>query len=351
MPTAQELLLIVRTLAIGLAGAAVFQHFNMPAAFMSGALVAVAGSAVAGVKVSMPNGVRNIAFYCAGLFFGTTVDQDTVSTLASWPFSLAALGLSLALIMTLIPKYLERVHGYDRETSILSSVPGALSFVLAMAFERDADIKRIAIVQTSRLAILIVLLPVGFSFISEIKPLGANAEDAMPWSQAAVLYAIAALGIPLASFLKIPAPAFSGPFFLVGALFGAGIFEGALPSFMLWPALAGLGTAIGTRFAGIDLKMLREGALAGFGSTAIGLSIAAGLAFPVAYALDLSFLQLWLAFAPGGIDALTVVAFSLGADPAFVAGHQMLRFISLSLCLPFAAKWFGFDRPAVSKTD
>ncbi|MEM7429747.1 MAG: AbrB family transcriptional regulator [Pseudomonadota bacterium] len=345
MPPSREFLVILRTLVIGLAGAMVFQYFNMPAAFMSGALVAVAASAVAGVKVAMPNGVRNIAFYCAGLFFGTTVNQDTVNSLTAWPFSIAALAVSLIAIMTLLPRYLERVHGYDRETAGLSAVPGALSFVLVLALERGADIRRITIVQTSRLAILIVLLPIAFSFTSEIRPLGTNAEDAMELSQALWLYGIAALGIPAAFVLRIPAPFFSGPFFLVGALFGAGVYEGALPSFMLWPALAGLGAAIGSRFAGVDMSMLREGALAGLGSTSIGLAIAAGLALPVAHWLGLPFLQLWLAFAPGGIDALTVVAFSLGADPAFVAGHQMLRFIGLSLLLPFAAKWFGLDAP------
>lgn len=345
MPSSSELLIILRTLAIGLVGAAIFQYFNMPAAFMSGALVAVAASAVAGVKVSMPNGVRNIAFYCAGLFFGTTVDQDTVSTLTAWPASMAALVVSLVLIMLVLPKYLEKVHGYEKETASLSAVPGALSFVLVLALERGADIKRITIVQTSRLACLIVLLPIGFSFISDIKPLGVTADEAMPLTDMLMLYAVAALGIPAAKLLRIPAPFFSGPFFVVGALFGAGVFEGALPSFMLWPALAGLGTAIGSRFAGVDLKMLREGVVAGLGTTVIGLAIAASLAWPVANVLGLPFLQLWLAFAPGGIDALTVVAFSLGADAAFVASHQMLRFIGLSLLLPFVAKWIGLEAP------
>ena len=345
MPDTKTFLLILRTLAIGLVGAFAFHLMGLPAAFMSGALVFVALAALAGVQVQMPVGVRNAAFYLAGTFFGTTVTEDTVSSLTAWPFSIAALACSLILIMTVIPRYLERVHGYDRETSILSSVPGALSYVLALALDRGADVRRITIVQTSRLTCLIVLLPLVFGLFKEITPLGTTTEEPLRWTEIAAIYAIAGASIFAAARLNIPAPYFSGPFFAIGALFRLGVFQGALPVYLFWPALAGLGSVIGVRFAGIDLAMLKSGALAGLGSTAIGLAIAGGLAVPVSYWLDLPLLQLLLAFAPGGIDALTVVAFSLGADPAFVAGHQMLRFIGLNLCLPFAAKWFGFDTP------
>ncbi len=335
----------MRTLAVGACGAIVFSALGLPAAFMSGALVAVAVAALLGLKIHMPVGVRNGAFFCTGVFFGSTVDQETVASFAAWPFSIAALAVSVVGIMVLIPLYLRRVHGYDRETSTLAAVPGALSFVLALALERGADVKRITIVQTSRLALLIIIIPLGFGLFSEIKPLVVGSETVLPLGQVALVFALAAVSVPIAYLIKIPAPFFSGPFFSVGVVFGAGQFHGSLPAYILLPALAALGTAIGSRFAGLNLAMLKQGALAGLGSTAIGLTIAGALALPVSYFLALPPLQVWLAFAPGGIDALTVVAFSLGADPAFVAAHQMLRFVGLSLCLPFAGKWLGFSEP------
>ncbi|CAN0510909.1 unnamed protein product, partial [Discosporangium mesarthrocarpum] len=179
-------------------------------------------------------------------------------------------------------------------------VPGALSFVLALALERGADVKRITVVQTSRLALLIIIIPLAFSAFSEIKPLGVGAEKILSAAEVALLFALAALSIPLALVLKIPAPFFSGPFFLAGVLFGAGQFEGSLPAEILLPALAVLGTAIGSRFAGLNFAMLKDGALAGLGSTVIGLAIAGALALPVAHVLSLPALQVWLAFAPGG---------------------------------------------------
>ncbi|MEM8646085.1 MAG: AbrB family transcriptional regulator [Pseudomonadota bacterium] len=347
MTRTRQAILLLRTLLVGACGAVIFNAFGMPAGFMSGALVAVAAASLLGLEVFMPMAVRNASFYVAGMFFGSTVDEETVQSLTQWPVSIAALALSVIGILVVIPLYLRRMHGFDRETATLSAVPGALSFVLALALERGADVRRITIVQTSRLALLIIFVPLSFGLFSEIKPLAMVTENAMTGGQLAALFALGALSIPLALLLKIPAPFFSGPFFMAGGLFGSGLFAGNMPAEVLWPALTVLGTAIGARFAGVTFSMLKDGALAGAGSTVLGLAIAGAIAVPVASLLSLPLLQVWLAFAPGGIDALTVVAFSLGVDPAFVAGHQMLRFVGISLCLPFATKWLGFGESEV----
>ena len=41
-----------------------------------------------------------------------------------------------------------------------------------------------------------------------------------------------------------------------------------------------------------------------------------------------------LAFSPGGLDAMTIMAFSLNLDPAYVGVHQMARYIGLALLMP-----------------
>ncbi|MDH3741291.1 MAG: AbrB family transcriptional regulator, partial [Hyphomicrobiales bacterium] len=47
-----------------------------------------------------------------------------------------------------------------------------------------------------------------------------------------------------------------------------------------------------------------------------------------------------LAFAPGGLEVMTILAFALGVNPAFVATHQLVRFVSLNLSMPFASQLF-----------
>ena len=46
-----------------------------------------------------------------------------------------------------------------------------------------------------------------------------------------------------------------------------------------------------------------------------------------------------LAFSPGGLDAMTIMAFSLNLDPAYVGAHQMARYIALALLMPAATAY------------
>lgn len=253
--------------------------------------------------------------------------------------SIAGLALCLIVMLLILPRYFQRMHGFDKEAAFLSSIPGALSFVVALAVERGADVRRISMAQTSRLAVLIVGIPIAMGLSGQVAgPLGAGEKVLENWGMV-VLLAVCLVGWPLANLLRIPAPLFSGPFFVGGILFGSGLLEGAVPQHYVWPALAILGCSIGARFAGSEFKSLGRILLAGFGATMIGMIIAAFFAFPVAELLSLPFLQVLLAFAPGRIGALTILAFSLGADPAFVAGHQTLRFVGLSLFMPIIARY------------
>ena len=46
-----------------------------------------------------------------------------------------------------------------------------------------------------------------------------------------------------------------------------------------------------------------------------------------------------LAFSPGGLDAMTIMAFALNLDPAYVGAHQMARYIGLALLMPMATAY------------
>ena len=83
---------------------------------------------------------------------------------------------------------------------------------------------------------------------------------------------------------------------------------------------------------------------------AISISLAVALAVLAAWMTGLDLLKLLLAFAPGGLEAMVVLAFALDLDPAFVAAHHLARFLLIALCAPFVIKAFGLstsrgDRP------
>jgi uncharacterized membrane protein AbrB (regulator of aidB expression) len=41
-----------------------------------------------------------------------------------------------------------------------------------------------------------------------------------------------------------------------------------------------------------------------------------------------------VAFAPGAVEAMTVLAFALGLDPLYVGSHHLARFLLISLVAP-----------------
>ena len=46
----------------------------------------------------------------------------------------------------------------------------------------------------------------------------------------------------------------------------------------------------------------------------------------------------WLAYAPGGVEAMAAMALALRLDPAFVGAHHVLRILGLNVAGPF---WLG----------
>jgi hypothetical protein len=323
-------------LLIGTLGGCVFDFLDLPAAYLSGSMLAVAIWVIAGRKAELPNPLSNLSFIATGSLLGAGIDRNSLSSITDWPVSLIMLGISMIVLLALVRLYLRRVHHYDRNTAILCSVPGAMSFVVAVATEIGADTRRVAVIQTVRLATVMVLIPIVVGYTNVHSPLPtATPKDMLGWPEIAMVLALSCLGVPLGSLLRIPAPYFTGPMVISGALFMTGTVEGAIPAYVLYPPLIICGATIGTRFAGSTKKFLISCTKAGIGATGLGLAITSLFAWPTAAFLDLPFMQVWLAFAPGGLEAMTVLAFTLDTDPAFVAGHQIIRFLAISLIVPF----------------
>jgi membrane AbrB-like protein len=134
--------------------------------------------------------------------------------------------------------------------------------------------------------------------------------------------------------LRVPAGLMLGPALASGAMHLTGVVHGVLPDWVLLPAFVFLGTMIGMRFAGVrpgDLAKLSGAALSGL-ALAMAISLAgAGL---VSWLLGIPFAHTLLAFAPGGLEAMTILAFALNLDPAYVGGHQIARYVMIALAMP-----------------
>jgi uncharacterized membrane protein AbrB (regulator of aidB expression) len=74
---------------------------------------------------------------------------------------------------------------------------------------------------------------------------------------------------------------------------------------------------------------------------AIGTSIAVTLVFAIAAStwLGMPFGATLIAYAPGGLEAMIVLALGLGIDPLFVSAHHFSRYFLINLSLPFLIQY------------
>ncbi|MEO1000067.1 MAG: AbrB family transcriptional regulator, partial [Pseudomonadota bacterium] len=277
-----------------------------------------------------------LAFTVIGVSLGTGITPEFVGDLASWPVSLAALCATVLVIMAATTLLLTRVFAQDLGTAILGTAPGALSYTLALAAEGRGRLETVLVLQTLRLVLLILGLPLilDAAGLAGGPAGGAGAAAPMSYLAAAGLTAGAlALGW-LMNRARVPGAYLFAGMGVSGLAHGAAIVPGALPPAVIFAAFAVTGAVVGARFAGIGRAALRR--LAGMAMIVIltGSVIAAASAALIAGALGLDFGLVWVAFAPGGIEAMAAMALALGYDPAFVATHHLVRILFIILVLP-----------------
>jgi membrane AbrB-like protein len=327
--------LAVLTLGLGTAGGGLFAWLGLPAAWLAGSMAGVAAAALAGLPVTMPAPLRNAAFVLLGVSMGASVTPETVEQMRAWPLSLALLAGSVAATLGAGSFYLQRVHGWDPVTARFASIPGALSSVLVLAATSAADLPRVALAQSVRLFTLVALMPSILSLWGQGRAAArAMAPAASTAPELAVTLAVGAALAAVLAWLRVPGGVLLGAMVASGVLHGTGIVEGRLPPGILVLGFVATGAVIGERFRGTSLANLRRTLPGAIGSVLLALVLSAGFAAAGAWWLGLSFGQLWLAYAPGGVEAMAIMALALGLDPAFVGAHHVVRILGLNLLSP-----------------
>lgn len=339
----------VETIVIAAAGGGAFALVGVPAGWMSGAFLAVMIAAVAGRPLWIPSRVAQIVFVMLGILLGGAITPDSLHHMSRWPLSLALLTGVIALITAALTLYLKWVHGWDSLSALFASAPGALSQSLALAAQMGADVRSVAMVQSVRLLVFTVGLPVAMGFVT-IE--AAHVAPALPSGPAVSgslieLLALIAASVACAGFafwLNVPGGLILGAMLASGILHGSGAITVNVPNGLAVCSFVALGAMIGARFVGLDVRMLRHLAGAALGALALATVLAFGCALAAAALLSMRMSDMFLAYVPGGLEAMTILAFALKLDPALVGSHHLARYLFLSLAVPLVAVWINRRR-------
>lgn len=336
---------IVLTALIALAGGGLFTLAGWPASWLMGAMVAVAAAALAGLPVGLPPRLRDGAFVLLGISMGSSVTPESISAMRAWPASIALLAASIAATILVSSVYLQRAHGWDRTTARFASMPGAFASVAVLAVSSEADLPRVILAQSLRVFTLVALMPPILAIVSGGSAVGVAAGPApvvnsLP-EALAVFAASASLAVVLAK-LRVPAGTLLGAMLASAALHATGLVHGRFPPPLVILGFVATGAVIGARFRGTTVATVARTAPGAIVSILLALVVSAGFAAAGTWLLGLPFGQLWLAYAPGGVEAMAAMALVLHLEPAFVGAHHVLRIVGLNLFIPF---WLRRPRP------
>jgi uncharacterized protein len=344
LPATQTLRRTIETLLIAAAGGILFNLAHFPAGWIAGSMVFSAAAALAGRPLGLPNNLARGFYIVLGISIGAVATPKTVLGMTTWPVSIAAVTVAMGCVTLGTTVYLKRVHGWDTLTAVFGGIPGGLSQVMVLAAEEGLDLRAIAIVQSTRVLILAVCVPAGLGLAGlagpALLPVGSVAIVDAPWELVIMvgLSVTAALVLLRAGF---PGGLIFGPMVVSGILHGGDYVHIAFPPWFADLAMIALGSVAGARFTGTPLRVMVGYLGAAIGSFVVALTIAAGFALAVTFAFSLHAPDVVVAYAPGSIDAMMILALALHLDPVFVGAHHLARVFTVTLALPVIVRFLA----------
>ncbi len=330
-------LLAAATLAVSAVGGVVAWLIGLPAAFLCGGAMAVTLASLVGMPATILTPVRNTVFVLIGMSMGATVSENTLSLIAQWPVSVAALMIGLTVIVTGTALILNRVFGIDRITSFLSSCPGHLSFIIGISESGRGNTRQIAVIQSIRVLILTIAVPIGAQLFSAgdlAPPARAASMDILTLT---VLAACCAAGGMVLTRFKVPAGYVLGSMIVATTGKLMGLYHDVVPSLLVTCGFIFMGALIGSRFVGVSARELRQSVSGGLVVSLMAIGVVSFAALVVSRLVALPYGQVWIGLAPGGLETMGALGIAFGYDTAFIAAHHALRLLVLGFAIPLVS--------------
>lgn len=342
---------LAMTLAIGGAGGLLASSLNVPLAFMLGSMFAVLGAALAGLPVVIPMQLRLPMLAILGVLLGSTFTPGLFAVIPNWWPAFAALPFYILISTALSYLWLRRTRRTDPTTAFFSSPPGGMTEMVIIGMGWGGDARFISLVHATRILVVVTVIPVAVRVLLGVgsgsgapQVAGGAAWPAPP--DIALLVASGLAGFGVAKLMNWPAKALLGPLAGSAVVHLAGFTAAAPPQVLVAIAQVVLGAGIGCRFAGATLADLRRPVLEGVCIAVLILGVSIALTALVAPHMMLPTLATFLAFAPGGLAEMMLIALAIDTDTAFVATLHAARLAVVMVAIPLvAARFLGTPRP------
>jgi hypothetical protein len=219
-------------------------------------------------------------------------------------------------------------------TSLLGSVPGTASAVVAISGEFGADPASVAILQYLRMIIVVLLVPIAASFFSSdiavipnaVLPTSvANSQRVSTALNLLLLTVGCSLGTLAGKGLRLPTGEFLGSFLVGLGLCWILRYQLYIPRPLFVIGLLLIGLSAGLKFDWQVMFKLWKAVLLEIVLVVLLVLCCLGIGYEFHLITQVDTTTALLAFAPGGMEAMIATANQLGSDTGLVLTIKFIR--------------------------
>lgn len=332
-----DLWALTLTLALGTVGGLAAHAAHLPLGYLLGSMVLVGMLAAFdrkpfGKTLTLPPRLRFSFVPVIGVAIGGAFTPEVARAALGWGPSLLALMLFVPLAHALAYA-IYRKGGFAPNEAYYSAVPGGLIESVQMGEEAGADVRLLIVVQTLRLILTIIAVPLIFWGLTG-HAVGSAAGTTMVgglvpvtlWDGVLMVLA-GVIGAQAGKRLHLPGYIITGPLLCSAILHGTGVMQAIPPGWLVSVTQVILGAGLGVRFVGMDCHLLLRCGRLALVNAALSLALAFAFAGLVHGLTDAPVAAAFLAFAPGGLAEMSLIALSLNMSVIYVTAHHVVRIV------------------------
>ena len=335
------------SILLGAVGGATFYYFELPLAWMLGSMFFTTIAALLGAPVTLHMPFRLSMTAVLGTLLGSAFTPQILQQLQYWGAGAITIAVFVTFMTAISVLFLVRVGGMARATAFFSGTPGGLGEMTLVGEQNGGDPRTIALVHAIRIFVVVFLLPLILASITDFNiPDTARVLAGRPAAQGgelAILAACAVVGYILGQKLPLPGSQVFIPMMVSATAYLVGLVEGRPPAEIIFVAQVVIGSAIGARFVGLNLRATARPIILGICSALGMLGLAAAFAYIVSPLLGLPMYALLLAISPGGLAEMSLIALTLDVDTAFVATMHLVRIVLIVTLAPALFRALGWN--------
>lgn len=318
-------------------------HVGMPLPWMLGAMLGTTVFAMAGLPLVAPATLRPIVIPIIGVLLGSSLSVEVLRTALPWIPSLMLLPVFLTVATVVCYQVYRRLGHYDTVTAFFSAVPGGLSEMIIFSAAFGGDERRVALAHGIRILFAVSFIGFAYGLVLGVTSNSGGGSWTGLTDISAIDFgwlALAAIaGGILSYFWRIPAGPVVLPMVMSSLLHIAGVVHVPPPSVLVIAAQIIIGTSVGARFTGVRFADIRRDLLLGLTTTLLMVMLAFGFAELVHLLTGNAQSQTFLAYSPGGLSEMSLIALAMGQEVAYVTVHHVARIVMVIFGAPLSFRF------------